>query len=230
MKDTNELNHISVIMDGNGRWAQERGLPRTAGHSAGVEKAKEIVMFARELHIPYISLYTFSKENWKRTEQEVSFLMGLVVSHLEKEFDFYIRNRIAIRHLGDRNGLPPKVLAAIDRVERETADYDSITLLLALNYSGKYDLVQAYQKMQAQGLEPNEENVAKCLLTAKYPDPDLIIRTGGEYRISNYFLWQAAYSEFYVSNSYWPDFTKEEFAAAIENYKHRDRRFGGVKQ
>ncbi|MBR3731547.1 MAG: di-trans,poly-cis-decaprenylcistransferase [Spirochaetales bacterium] len=230
MSESNKLNHISVIMDGNGRWAQAKGLPRTAGHSAGVEKAKEIVMAAREVRIPYISLYTFSKENWKRAEQEVSFLMGLVVSHLEKEFDFYIRNRIKIRHLGDRVGLPPKVLAAIDRVERETNDFDTITLLLALNYSGKYDIVQAYQKMQAQGLEPNEENVSKCLLTANYPDPDLIIRTGGEYRISNYFLWQAAYSEFYVSNSYWPDFTKAEFFDAIENYKNRDRRFGGVKQ
>ena len=230
MKETNELNHISVIMDGNGRWAQAKGLPRTAGHSAGVEKAKEIVMAARDLHIPYISLYTFSKENWKRAEQEVSFLMGLVVSHLEKEFDFYIRNRIRIRHIGDRMGLPPKVLAAIDRVERETEHFDSITLLLALNYSGKYDLVQAYNKLRERNLEASEEKIAKCLLTADYPDPDLIIRTGGEYRISNYFLWQAAYSEFYVSDSYWPDFTKEEFYAAIENYKNRDRRFGGLKQ
>lgn len=230
MSSDNELKHISVIMDGNGRWAQAKGLPRTAGHSAGVEKAKEIVMYARELKIPYISLYTFSKENWKRTEQEVSFLMGLVVSHLEKEFDFYIKNQIKIRHIGDRVGLPPKVLAAIDRVEAETENFDSITLLLALNYSGKYDLVQAFDKLQQQHLEPNEENISKCLLTAKYPDPDLIIRTGGEYRISNYFLWQAAYSEFYVSNSYWPDFTKEEFLAATENYKKRDRRFGGVNK
>ncbi len=229
MNQSNPLNHISIIMDGNGRWAKAKGMPRTAGHSAGVEKAKEIVMYARELGIPYISLYTFSKENWKRASEEVSFLMGLVVSHLEKEFDFYIKNRIKIRHLGDRNGLPAKVLAAIDRVEAETEHFDSITLLLALNYSGKYDILQAHSKMIERGMEPTEENFSKCLLTANYPDPDLIIRTGGEYRISNYFLWQSAYSEFYVSDSYWPDFTKEEFLSAIDNFNKRERRYGGVK-
>lgn len=227
---SNELKHISFIMDGNGRWAKERGLPRTAGHSAGVEKAKEIVMFAKELEIPFISLYTFSKENWKRSTEEVSFLMGLVVSHLEKEFDFYIKNRIKIRHIGDRKELPDKVIRAIDRVERESNSFDSITLLLALNYSGKYDILQASKSLSESGLDWTEENFNRFMLTKEYPEPDLIIRTGNEFRISNYFLWQAAYSEFYISEKYWPDFTKDEMKKAIDNFKYRDRRFGGVNK
>ncbi|HNZ26187.1 MAG TPA: polyprenyl diphosphate synthase [Spirochaetota bacterium] len=226
---SNELRHISFIMDGNGRWAKNKGLARTAGHSAGVEKAKEIVMRARELKIPYISLYTFSKENWKRSVEEVSFLMGLVTSHLEKEFDFYIKNKIRIAHVGDREELPVKVLKAIDRVEKETKDFDSITLLLALNYSGKYDILQAAKRCSENGGEFTEEVFTKYLKTSGFPDPDLIVRTGAEFRISNYFLWQAAYSEFYVSKSYWPDFTTEEMDSAIESFYNRDRRYGGVK-
>lgn len=228
--DTKNIKHISFIMDGNGRWAQSKGLPRTAGHSAGVEKAREIVLFTKELRIPYLSLYTFSKENWKRSMEEVSFLMNLIVSHFEKEFQFYIDNKIKIIHLGDKNGLPEKVLNAIYKVEDDTKNFNAITLLLAINYSGKYDIVQAVNKILKEGekKEITEEIFKDYLLTKNVPDPDLIIRTGDEFRISNYFLWQAAYTEFYISNKNWPDFTKEDMIEAINNYNKRERRFGGV--
>jgi len=226
------IKHISFIMDGNGRWAEQRGLPRTEGHKAGVQKAREIVLFTKELEIPYLSLYTFSKENWKRAKEEVSFLMDLIVSHFEKEFNFYIDNKIKIVHLGDRSGLPDKVLRAIDRVEKESANFDSLTLLLAINYSGKYDIVQAVNRIVKESknseITITEEIFSNYLLTKDMPDPDLIIRTGNEFRISNYFLWQAAYTEFYICEKNWPDFSKEDLIVAINNYNNRQRRFGGI--
>jgi len=226
----NQLKHISFIMDGNGRWAKKRNLPRTAGHSAGVQKAKEVVLLIKELGIPFVSLYTFSKENWKRSMDEVSFLMGLIVKHLEEEFDFYIRNKIRIRHLGDKEGLPEKVVKAIERVEKESKDFTALTVLLAINYSGKYDITQAINKILNEKKESvTEEDVEKYLLTKDIPDPELIIRTSGEFRVSNYFLWQAAYSEFYVTQTLWPDLKKEDITLAIDSFKSRDRRFGGVK-
>lgn len=227
----NTLTHISFIMDGNGRWAKNRNLPRTAGHSAGVKKAKEVVLTIKELGIPYVSMYTFSKENWKRSAEEVSFLMGLIVKHLEEEFDFYVKNNIAIRHLGDKDGLPDKVVKAIEKVEYDTKDYkDTTTLLLAINYSGKYDIIQAVNKILIDKRNNlDEETFSKYLVTKNYPDPDLIIRTSGEFRISNYFLWQAAYSEFYITDKLWPDIERKDIIEAINFYKYRDRRFGGVK-
>jgi undecaprenyl diphosphate synthase len=229
-KNSEKIKHISFIMDGNGRWAKERKMPRTMGHSEGVKKAKEIVLAVKETGIPCMSMYTFSKENWKRSQDEVSFLMGLIVKHLEEEFDFYIRNRIKIRHIGDKSELPTKVVKAIERVERDTEDYDTLTLLLAINYSGKYDIVQAVNRMIAEGRKIiDEKEFPVYLLTAKYPDPDLIIRTSGEFRVSNYFLWQAAYSEFAIIDKYWPDITKDDVFKAISDFGNRDRRFGGVK-
>ncbi|MCK4798133.1 MAG: di-trans,poly-cis-decaprenylcistransferase, partial [Spirochaetes bacterium] len=220
----------AIIMDGNGRWAKKKGMPRNVGHKAGVEKAKEIVLAVKELKIPFISMYTFSKENWKRSQKEVSFLMNLIISHLEKEFDFYIKNKIRIIHIGDRVGLPDKVLKAIDRVQVDTKEYKNPTLLLALNYSGKHDIIQAVNKIQKENIaEINEDIFSKYLLTADFPDPDLIVRTSGEFRISNYFLWQAAYSEFYIVNKHWPDFEKDDLVSIIEDYYNRDRRFGGIK-
>jgi undecaprenyl diphosphate synthase len=217
-------------MDGNGRWAKLKGMPRNEGHRAGVQTAKQIVLAVKELGIPYVSMYTFSKENWKRSEKEVSFLMDLITYHLEKEFDFYIKNKIKIVHIGDRSGLAKKILKAIDRVEVETKDYENPTLLLNLNYSGKYDIIQAVNKIITSGRYNIDENeFSNYLLTSKYPDPDLIIRTSGEFRISNYYLWQSSYSEFFITDKLWPDFTKEDFLKIIENYKSRDRRFGGVK-
>lgn len=226
------IRHISFIMDGNGRWAKQRGLSRTAGHSAGVEKAKEVIMFIRELGIPYVSLYTFSKENWKRSQSEVSFLMNLIVTHFKNEFEFYIKNRIRIVHIGDRVGVNSEVLKAIDHVVNATKDFDSVTALLAFNYSGKYDIIQAVNRIQKEklGNDITEDDFSKYLLTCDYPDPDLIVRTSGEFRVSNYFLWQAAYSEFFITDKYWPDLTKEDILAILENYSKRDRRYGAIKE
>ena len=224
------LNHISFIMDGNGRWAKKKGLPRNFGHKAGVEKAKEMVLAVKELGIPYMSMYTFSKENWKRPSTEVSFLMGLINFHLEREFDFYIKNKIRIIHIGDREDLSDDVLRAIDRVERETKDFTGLTALLIFNYSGKYDITQAVNKIIKEKLNNVDEEIfSEYLLTGKYPDPDLIIRTSGEFRISNFFLWQAAYSEFYITDKFWPDFTKEDLNIIVDEYFNRERRFGGVE-
>ena len=218
-------------MDGNGRWAKEKGLPRNAGHKAGVEKAKEIILTVKELGIPYVSLYTFSKENWARPQKEVSFLMRLIVTQFKKEFEFYIKNRIKIIHIGDREGLQKNVLNAIDNVVKDTKDFETLTVLLAFNYSGKYDILQAIKNIIKSNskYEINENEFSNYLLTSKYPDPDLIVRTSGEFRISNFFLWQAAYSEFYIIDKYWPDFTKMDLKEIVDNFYHRDRRYGGIK-
>lgn len=225
-----QIKHISFIMDGNGRWAKKKGLPRSAGHREGVNKAKEIVLAVKELGIPYASMYTFSKENWKRPRTEVSFLMNLIVSHLEKEFEFYVKNKIKILHLGDKKGLPKPVIKAINKVEEDTKNYDSLTLLLAINYSGRYDIIQAINNIIKDNVKKvDESTISKYLLTKDVPEPDLIIRTSGEFRISNYFLWQSAYSEFHIVDNYWPDFTKEELFDIVNKYYNRDRRFGGIK-
>jgi len=229
------INHISFIMDGNGRWASQRGLPRTMGHNEGVKKAKEVILFIKELEIPIVSLYTFSKENWKRSEEEVSFLMGLIVKHFEEEFEFYIKNKIKIIHLGDKNGINKSVLSAISNVEKETAHFDSLVVYLAFNYSGKYDIIQAVNKIIKNGAESgiksiDEDTFSKYLLTSDIKDPDLIIRTSGEFRISNYFLWQAAYSEFYITDKLWPDIQKEDILNAVESFCNRERRYGGTKK
>lgn len=223
-----KLEHISFIMDGNGRWAKKRLLPRTFGHREGVKKAKEVILHAKSHGIPFVSLYTFSKENWSRPEEEVSFLMKLIIEHFKNDFQFYIDNQIRIVHIGDKN-IPTEVRKAIEEVEENSKDFKSITVLLAFNYSGQYDIVQAVNRMLADKIAcTNENEIRKYLLTSDYPDPDLIVRTSGEFRISNYFLYQAAYSEFYVTDTLWPDITKEEIDKAIESFYLRERRFGGV--
>jgi undecaprenyl diphosphate synthase len=217
-------------MDGNGRWAKEKGKPRNAGHKAGVEKAKEITLIVKELGIPYVSLYTFSKENWIRPKNEVSYLMKLIVNQFEKEFEFYVKNKIRIIHIGDRTGVDKNVLKAIDNVIEQTKEFKSLTVLLAFNYSGKYDLLQAMNRIKNDKINNiDEETFSRYLLTSGYPDPDLIVRTSGEFRISNYFLWQAAYSEFFITDKFWPDFEKKDLDLIIKNFYNRDRRFGGVK-
>ncbi len=228
--DVKQLNHISFIMDGNGRWAKKRFLPRSMGHSEGVAKAKEVILHIKKLGIRYVSLYTFSKENWKRAQDEVSFLMGLILKHLREDFNFYVENKIGIKHIGDRSGLSDDILKAIDKVEADTKDFTDITVLLVFNYSGKYDIAQAYNRMAAEGLKDiTEDKISDYLLTAGYPDPDLIIRTSNEFRISNYFLYQAAYSEFIIIDKLWPDLQMKDIDGALDIYFKRDRRFGGVK-
>lgn len=216
-------------MDGNGRWAKKRLLPRTFGHKEGVKKAKEVILHAKSYGIPFVSLYTFSKENWKRPADEVSFLMKLIIDHFKNDFQFYIDNQIRIVHIGDKEGIPMEVCKAIEEIENDSKDFNSVTVLLVFNYSGQYDIMQAVNRMLTDKVACTDENeIRKYLLTANYPDPDLIVRTSGEFRISNYFLYQAAYSEFYVTNTLWPDMSMDEINKAIESFYQRERRFGGV--
>ena len=216
-------------MDGNGRWAKKRLLPRTFGHKEGVKKAKEVILHAKSHGIPFVSLYTFSKENWKRPADEVSFLMKLIIDHFKNDFQFYIDNQIRIIHIGDKEGIPTEVRKAIEEIENDSKDFNSVTVLLVFNYSGQYDIMQAVNRMLTDKVTCTcEDEIRKYLLTADYPDPDLIVRTSGEFRISNYFLYQAAYSEFYVTNTLWPDMSMDEINKAIESFYQRERRFGGV--
>ena len=227
--------HVAIIMDGNGRWAMKRGLPRTEGHRQGLTVAKKIVSSASSLGIRYLSLYTFSTENWKRTRDEVGFLMMLIRTHLSAELDFYRQNSIKVVHSGRRDELSADLLAEIDSVVRDTAALPGMVVNLAINYGGRDELIRAAKRIAASA-EPKSsldsltiENLRSGLDHPEIPDPDLIIRTGGEIRMSNFLLWQSAYSELYFSDCLWPDFSEKELKSALESYASRDRRFGGTK-
>ncbi|MBP6958205.1 MAG: di-trans,poly-cis-decaprenylcistransferase [Spirochaetia bacterium] len=234
MKENRMPSHVAIIMDGNGRWARQRGLARTEGHKEGLKTAKRIVLASRKEKIEFLSLFVFSTENWKRTEQEVGFLMSLIRAHITKELDFYRKNEIRIVHSGERNGLPHDVLSEIDKAIENTSQYSSLTVNLAINYGGRDEIVRAMQRILASQ-ENDDENPIDELKIMRYldhpeiPDPDLIIRTGGEIRLSNFLLWQSAYSELYFSPKYWPDFTPEDLHAALIDYVHRERRFGDAR-
>ena len=219
--------HVGIILDGNGRWAKARGLPRSEGHRRGTENAKVVVKAAIDLGIECLSLYVFSTENWKRAAEEVGFLMGLIKQHLSAEFDFYRENRVRVVHSGDPEGLPRDVVAEIRRVERDTAAFDRITVNLAINYGGRDEIVRAARKLAASGAAFDEASIAAALDHPELPDPDLIIRTSGEMRISNFLTWEAVYAELGFSEKLWPDFGSEDLAEAIRDYGRRDRRFGG---
>jgi undecaprenyl diphosphate synthase len=227
--------HIGIIMDGNGRWAQERRLPRTEGHREGLKTAKRIVKAAKDFGIRNLSFYAFSTENWKRAQEEVSFLMWLIVEHLGKEFDFYRENNVRVVHSGRKDGLPSAVLSEIARIEKDTANNDSIVVNLAINYGGRDEILRAVNcaivKKASQGaaLELLEEDIRKELDTASLPDPDLIIRTSGEYRLSNFLLWGSAYSELYFSEKYWPDWDADDLRQALDAFGSRQRLFGGKR-
>ncbi len=229
IKDVTIARHVAIIMDGNGRWAQQRGLSRSDGHKAGTEAAKAIVTHARKLGVRHLTLYTFSKENWGRPKDEVRFLFDLLVRFLNRELDSLISQSIRLRILGDADGLPLAVRKALEFCCAKTAKCDQMTLNLALNYSGRQEILKACREIAAKGLNPEEitdEVFAAHLYTAGQPDPDLIIRTSGEIRVSNYLLWQMAYSEFYFTDTYWPDFNEAEFDKALAEYAARGRRFG----
>ncbi|HNP92243.1 MAG TPA: polyprenyl diphosphate synthase [Rectinema sp.] len=234
MKENRMPSHVAIIMDGNGRWARQRGLARTEGHKEGLKTAKRIVLASRKEKIEFLSLFVFSTENWKRTEQEVGFLMSLIRAHITKELNFYRKNEIRIVHSGERNGLPHDVLSEIDKAIENTSQYSSLTVNLAINYGGRDEIVRAMQRILASQ-ENDDENPIDELKIMRYldhpeiPDPDLIIRTGGEIRLSNFLLWQSAYSELYFSPKYWPDFTPEDLHAALIDYVHRERRFGDAR-
>jgi len=223
--------HVGVIMDGNGRWAQLRGLPRVEGHRVGAERAREIIETASELGISHLTLYTFSTENWQRPEPEVTVLMKLLELYLKKELATFMKQGIVYRAIGELSRLPDNIRKMIQETETKTASNKGMTLITALSYSGRNEIVRAVRKMMLAGLGPddiNDESVSENLDTSGIPDPDLIIRTSGERRLSNFMLWQGAYAELYFSETLWPDFGREEFISAIQDYQGRERRFGAV--
>lgn len=223
--------HVGFIMDGNGRWAKKRGLVRTKGHQEGLETAKKIIKYASDIGIEYISLYAFSTENWKRAKDEVSFLMLLIKKHLKKEYDFYRENQIRVVHSGDLSGLPKDVQHEIKSVVKDTNKYKGLTVNLLINYGGRDEIARAVNRLikEENNSEITENDIQKHLDNPDIPDVDLMVRSSGEERLSNFLIWQCAYSEFYYSNVLWPDFSKEDLDKAIEVYNNRNRRFGGVK-
>lgn len=223
--------HIAITMDGNGRWATEKGKPRAYGHQAGVETVRRITEECARLGVKYLTLYTFSTENWNRPVDEVAALMSLVLTSLEDEI--FMKNNVRFRVIGDRTRLPENVARKLAETEERTADNDRMTMVVALSYSSRWEITKAVKdmaKMVEQGAlaveDITEYTVSAHLSTHFMPDPDLLIRTGGEYRISNYLLWQIAYSELYFCDTYWPDFMEEDLHKAIEDYQSRQRRFG----
>lgn len=224
--------HIGIIMDGNGRWAKLRNLPRTKGHREGLDVAKQIVKAASDLGIKFVTLYTFSTENWKRTQEEVGYLMTLIKQHLSSEFNFYKENKIRIEHIGDITALPMDVQTEIKNAKNDTKDFTGTTVLLAINYGGKDEIIRGIKKLASQKKDFSsitEQDLSLALDTKNIPDVDLLIRTGGELRLSNFLLWQAAYAELIFTDTLWPDYTKEEFIKNIQTFQHRTRRFGGIK-
>ena len=229
--------HIGIIMDGNGRWAKAQGLPRTAGHKEGLTAAKRTVKAAAAVGIKYLTLYTFSTENWRRAEEEVSFLMRLIQQHLRKEYDFYRENKIRVVHSGELTDLPRFVRKEIHSVTQDTKDFQGMVLNLAINYGGRDEICRAANrfinsawKKNRHGKKPEitEESLRDNLDIPEIPEADLIIRTAGEQRISNFLLWQSAYAELFFSPTLWPDYGEKDLQEAIKSYQERERRFGGA--
>ena len=229
--------HIAIIMDGNGRWAHKRGLPRAAGHKVGVDSVKDIVKACAQIGVKHLTLYTFSTENWKRPKDEVSTLMRLLVSSLRKESNELNENDVKLTTIGDVQTLPNEVQKELNDAVERTKNNKTMNLNLALSYSGRWELLEAIKKIaedvSTRGLkiiDINENCIANHLTTKNIPDPDLVIRTSGEFRVSNFLLWQIAYSEFFITDEYWPDFRRKNLYEAIRNFQKRERRFGKVSE
>lgn len=230
--DNNNIpQHIAIIMDGNGRWATERGKPRSYGHQAGVETVRRITSECTRLGVKYLTLYTFSTENWNRPETEIAALMGLVLSSLEDEI--FMKNNVRFKVIGDIKRLPVEVQRKLQETIDHTANNTAMTMVVALSYSSRWEITKAMKDIVKKALDGQlsvdditEDTVSQNLTTASIPDPDLLIRTGGELRISNYLLWQIAYSELYFCDTFWPDFNEADLHKAIADYQHRQRRFG----
>lgn len=220
--------HIAIIMDGNGRWAKKRGLPRTAGHKVGAEVFRNIATYCQELGIEYLTIYAFSTENWKRPKDEVDVLMSLLEQYLQEAIDTMERDHIRLRVLGDVAGLSPQLQRMIDETNAISTHYQGFQANICLNYGGRAEILRAARLCAEAGEEWTEENFSKYLWSAGIPDPELIIRPSGELRLSNFLLWQCAYSEFYFCDTLWPDFKRKDLDLAIIDFQHRDRRFGGV--
>ena len=227
--------HVALVMDGNGRWAKARFMPRLFGHKKGVEAARKVIRTCSDAGVECLTLFAFSSENWKRPEDEVNGLMSLFMNVLERETEGMLRHQIPLRFIGERSDFSEALQAKIYQVEQETRGCTGLTLLVAANYGGRWDIMQAVRHLleqtQTEGIDIadlNESHLTQALSTAGVPEPDLFIRTGGEQRISNFLLWQLAYSEFYITDTLWPDFDTDEFHQAMKAFQMRDRRFGKV--
>ena len=224
----NRVKHIAIIMDGNGRWAKNRDLKRIEGHKRGAEVVREITTHCAKIGIKYLTLYAFSTENWKRPKSEVSFLMKLLEKYLKNELKTYTKNNIKFETIGDISVFSSSLRERIEYTKEQTKNNTSLTQILALNYGARDEIVRAVQKMTKDQVEVNEKNLSLYLDTKGISDPDILIRTSGEVRVSNFMLWQIAYSEMFFTNSLWPDFTAKELDEIIEDFNTRQRRFGGV--
>ncbi len=224
--------HVGMIMDGNGRWARARGLPRLAGHRAGVENLRRVLRAAVELRVPILTLYAFSTENWKRPEAEVRGLMKILQDALDKEVDDLHKNGVQLRHIGDLDPLSPELKARILDAVALTRHNERLIANIAFNYGGRQEILEAVKRIVRAGIPAeaiDEQTISAHLYTAHLPDPDLIIRTSGELRVSNFLLWQGAYAEYYISPVFWPDFDKAEFYRALQAFAARERRYGGLQ-
>lgn len=220
--------HIAMIMDGNGRWAKERGLNRTSGHEEGAKTVRKMTQYCSDIGIKYLTLYAFSTENWERPKLEVEFLMKLLERYLKKELEVYLKNNIKFKAIGDLNRFSKSLQKTISDTEIKTSNCTGLTQVLALNYGSKNEIIRAIKKLNEQNLEVNESNLESCLDTAGMGDVDILIRTSGEIRLSNYLLWQNAYAEMFFTQTLWPDFSVKELDDIIEDFNKRQRRFGGV--
>ena len=233
MEKTSMPQHVAIIMDGNGRWAQARGLTRSEGHKAGAEAVRDIVTYCREIGLRHLTLYTFSSENWSRPKTEISALFSLLLTFLKSELPRMLREGISLKVFGDPDGLPLPVRTALRAAVKATAGGREMDLNLAFNYGSRQEIVRAVRKIVEEGIpaaDITEQTIADRLYTAGQPDPDFVIRTSGELRLSNYLLYQCAYSEFYFTPVAWPDFTPAEMAKALDEYAHRKRRFGKTQE
>lgn len=225
--------HVAIIMDGNGRWAKSRGLPRIRGHQVGVERVEDVIQAAPSLGIKYLTLYAFSKENWKRPHEEVSFLMELLAKYLDQKLEEMKRQNVVFNTIGHLDDLPAPIREKIIRNKEETRSNTGLVVTFAFSYSARVEITDACRKIAEKAArgelnpsEINEDVISQSLYTAGMPDPDLLIRTSGEMRISNFLLWQISYTELYVTEKYWPEFTRDEFVKALQAYQSRERRFG----
>ncbi len=229
---TSGIKHISIIMDGNGRWAKSRGLTRVKGHEEGANTLRNIVDYAGQIGLDYLSVFAFSTENWKRPKTEVNALMNLLVTFCKKETANLLKNNCRLIFVGDLESMPKAQQKAMQTATETLKDCTGLTLLIFMNYGGRADILNACKNLIRSGAKAEDltiDDISKNLYTADIPDPDLIIRTSGELRLSNYLLWQASYSEFYFTNAYWPDFNDKELDKAILEYMNRNRRFGGLE-
>ena len=220
--------HLAIIMDGNGRWAKERGLNRTAGHEEGAKTVRKITQYCSDLGIKYLTIYAFSTENWERPKLEVEFLMKLLERYLKKELEVYLKNNVKFKAIGDLNRFSNSLQKTIFETEKKTAHCTGLTQVIALNYGSKNEIIRAIKKLNDQKLEVTEENLESCLDTAGMGDVDVLIRTSGEVRLSNYLLWQNAYAEMFFTQTYWPDFNESELDDILSDFAKRERRFGGI--